>query len=170
MKIYIFFSMILEILNTCNNLDNYYYCNTELKNIPEEWDNRCFQTPPRNDNLGNYRETFQDMNYLVGYTQLLYSEDRNSCIINFITKVNPKLGIEGKDYKIKYKFDEIEQDNNNITINSENSYPNGFPVSFQLLDINNDALISKLELKTFYRIIQSKSGCLKSKWTKRYNS
>ena len=151
MKIYILFNVILKILNTCNNFDNYYYCNTELKNVyPEEWDNRCFQTPPRNDTLGNYRETFQDMNYLVGYTQLIYSKDRNSCTINFITKVNPKLGIEGIDYKIIYKFGEIEQDNNNITINSEISYPNGFQVSAKLLDINSKTIIAKLELENEY--------------------
>ena len=152
MKIILIFLRILEIYNNiCNNFDNYYFCNSEDQNIyPEEWDNRCFQTPPRNDTFNNYRETFQDMNYLVGYTQLLYSEDRNSCIINFITKVNPKLGIEGKNYKIKYKFGEIEQDNNSMTINSENSYPNGFPVSVKLLDINNDALIAKLELENEY--------------------
>ena len=151
MKIYIFFNVILEILNTCNNFDNYYYCNSELKNsYPEEWDNRCFQTPPRNDTLGNYRETFQDMNYLVGYTQLIYSKDRSSCTINFITKVNPILGNEGIDYKIKYKFGEIEQDNNNITINSKISYPNGFPISAKLLDINSENIIAKLELENEY--------------------
>ena len=69
------------------------------------------------------------MNFFVGYTQLIYSKDRNSFTINFITKVNQKLGIEGINYKIKYKFGEIEQDSNNITINFENSYPNGFHVS-----------------------------------------
>ena len=151
MKIFLIFLPILKILNNCNNFDNYYYCNSEHQNIyPEEWDNRCFQTPPRNDTLNNYRETYQDMNYLVGYTQLLYSEDRNSCIINFITKVNPILGFEDIDYKIIYKFGEIDQENNNITINSENSYPNGFPVSARLLDIRNKNLIAKLELENIY--------------------
>jgi len=150
MKIILIFLLFLETLNNCNNFDNYYYCNSKNQNTyPEEWDNSCFQTPPRNETL-NYRETFQDMNYLVGYTQLLYSEDRKSCVINFITKVNPKLGIEGYDYKIKYKFGEIEQDNNNITINSEISYPNGFPISAKILDINNEILIAKLELENEY--------------------
>lgn len=48
------------------------------------------------------------MHYLVGYAQMIYSSNRNECTINFITKVNPMLGIENEDFKIIYKFGGIE--------------------------------------------------------------
>ena len=94
----------------CSNLNGEYGCKGDQREYPADWDERSFQTPPRDDTLGNYRETYQDMHYLVGYAQLLYSSDKKVCTINFITRVNPKLGTPGTDYKILYTFGTTEQE------------------------------------------------------------
>ena len=153
MKIYLIFCIILEIKNSCNNFDDYYKCTNEYPNeYPEEWDENCFQTPPKNDTLGNYRNSYQDMHYLVGYAQLKYSKDKNICMINFITKVNKKLGVEGINYKILFKFGNKEQENKTFILTSENSYPNGISLSARIIDINNNNEIAKLELENVYFI------------------
>ena len=79
----------------CFNFDDDYKCNENETNYeyPESWDERCFQTPPRNDIFGRYKSTYQDMHYLVGYAQLKYSSDKKNCNISFITKVNPEIPI-----------------------------------------------------------------------------
>ena len=50
----------------CSNLNGEYVCYGNQREYPSDWDDRSFQTPPRDDTLGNYRETYQDMNLLVG--------------------------------------------------------------------------------------------------------
>ena len=67
---------------------------------PEEYDIYGFQTPPRNDALGNYKSTYQDMRYLVGWAELTYNTAKTRCTIKFNTRVNPDLGIEDEDYVI----------------------------------------------------------------------
>ena len=116
-----------QICEDCSNLNGEYGCVGDQREYPSDWDERSFQTPPSDDTLGNYRETYQDMHYLVGYAQLLYSSDKKECTINFITKVNPKLGTEGTDYKILYTFDKTEQEKNTFKITSESSYPTVCP-------------------------------------------
>ena len=104
----ILFSLnLLIILNEdCSVFDDEYLCEEEEISYDEKYDENAFQTPPRNDIYGRYRTTYQDMHYLVGYAQLKYSSDRKICTITFITRVNPKLGKEGEDYKILYTFAE----------------------------------------------------------------
>ena len=133
----------------CSNLNGEYGCNGDQREYPAEWDERSFQTPPRDDTLGNYRETYQDMHYLVGYAQLLYSSDKRVCTINFITRVNPKLGTEGADYKILYTFDTTEQEDSSYTVTSDKSYPNGMPISARVVD-NNGNQLAKLVLEDEY--------------------
>ena len=89
------------------------------------------------------------MHYLVGYVQLKYSSDRKICTINFITRVNPKLGEEGKDYKILYKFGDREQESNSFTFISSMSYPDGMTISARIID-NNENEVAKLELEDEY--------------------
>ena len=79
-KLLILTCLFLEVLNEgetkeeCTNLNEEYSCNiSNDTEYPKSWDERSFQTPPRDDELGNYRPTYQDMHYLVGYAQLLYS-------------------------------------------------------------------------------------------------
>jgi len=139
-----------ESKEECTNLNEEYSCNlSNDTEYPESWDERSFQTPPKDDTLGNYRPTYQDMHYIVGYAQLLYSSDKKVCTINFITRVNPKLGKEGTDYKILYTFGKKEQESSSITLTSDDSYPDGMPVSAKIID-NNGKEIAKLELEDEY--------------------
>ena len=141
---------VLGILaEDCSNLNGEYGCDGDQREYPSDWDERSFQTPPKDDTLGNYRETYQDMHYLVGYTQLLYSSDKRVCTINFITRVNPKLGTEGVDYKILYTFDKTEQDDSSYTVTSDNKYPDGMPISARVVD-NNGNQLAKLVLEDEY--------------------
>ena len=136
------------------NWDSKYYCkNNDNFDLFETWDNRGFQTPPRNDIYNRYKPTYQDMHYLVGYAQLKYSSDRTNCTINFITRVNPVLGIEGKDYYILYSFGEYEQVNSTIFLTKENgTYPNGMPISAKIMDMKRSIELVKLELEEEYFI------------------
>ena len=143
------FFIIGVLCEDCSNLNGEYGCNGDQKEYPSDWDERSFQTPPRDDTLGNYRETYQDMHYLVGYAQLLYSSDKKVCTINFITRVNLKLGTAGTDYKILYTFGTIEQESNSITLTSDNKYPDGMPISAKIVD-NNGKQLAKLELEDEY--------------------
>ena len=139
-----------ESKDECTNINDEYACSSQDQTTyPDSYDIRSFQTPPRNDTQGNYRETYQDMHYLVGYAQLKYSSDRTICTINFITRVNPKLGEEGKDYKILYKFGDREQESNTFTLISSMSYPDGMSISARIID-NNENEIAKLELEEEY--------------------
>ena len=133
----------------CSNLNGEYGCQGDQREYPSDWDERSFQTPPRDDTLGNYRKAYQDMHYLVGYSQLLYSADKKTCTINFITRVNPKLGNEGTDYTILYKFGETEQESKTFVVTSDNSFPDGLPISAKIVDKNGKE-IAKLELEDEY--------------------
>ena len=119
--------------------------------IPEDYDIYGFQTPPRNDALGNYLPTFQDMRYLVGWAELNYNEAKTSCTVKFHIKVNPELGIEGEDYFIYYTFSDFdEQSTNEIHVNSiDDRFPNGMSVSCRI--INNDGNeVASLKLEDIY--------------------
>ena len=150
-KIITFIVLFTNIFSEdCWNFNGEYGCNGDQKEYPPEWDDRSFQTPPRDDTLGNYRETYQDMNLLVGYAQLKYSGDRQTCTINFITRVNPKLGKEGTDYRILYTFDNTEQLSSSITLTANNNkYPDGMPLSARIIDMTGFEL-AKLELDDEY--------------------
>ena len=150
LTIILFHLISIAFSEDCSNLNGEYGCmNNDQHEYPSSWDERSFQTPPRDDTLGNYRETYQDMNLLLGYAQLKYSQDKNQCKITFITRVNPKLGTEGVDYKILYTFDQTEQDINTITLTSQNKYPNGMPISARIIDMTGFEL-AKLELEEEY--------------------
>ena len=73
------------------------------------------------------------------------------CKINFLTRVNPKLGTEGIDYKILYKFGENEQFNNTYIVRSDSYYPNGLSISTIIIYKDNN-ILSKLELENEYFI------------------
>ena len=152
--ILLFYIKFIQILNeSCSTFDEEYICEGDKRTFDEEMDENAFQTPPRNDIYGRYKPTYQDMHYLVGYAQLKYSLDRKNCTIKIITKVNKKLGIEGIDYYFLYKFGEIEIENDNITLCSENdSYPNGMPILVKLIDMKTEKQIVKLELEEEYFI------------------
>ena len=158
MKFKILFFLLINVLKTiediCTNFDEDYKCkNNRDFNIDDNWDDRGFQTPPRNDIYNKYKSSYQDMHYFVGYAQLKYSSDKKKCKITFISKVNPKLGEEGKDYYILYTFGEINQKNNTIILTSEkDKYPNGMPISAKIINIRTSTVVVKLELEEEYFI------------------
>ena len=147
--IYILISKIIN--EECDIYDNKYSCAFGQNHYSEDWDNFGFQTPPRDDILRNYKESYQDMHYLVGYAQLIYSDNKAQCKINFITRVNPKLGTEGIDYKILYKFGKNEQFNNTYIVKKDSYYPNGLSISAEIIDKDNNQ-VAKLELENEYFI------------------
>ena len=154
--IYIFFFSHIHILisESCDNWNDRYLCQTQGNyEISESWDERAFQTPPKNDIYNRYKSTYQDMHYLVGYAQLKYSSNKNTCTVKFITKVNPKLGTNGVDYRIYYKFGNVEQEEDTIILNSkDNKYPEGMSISAKIIDIRSGIDLIKLELEDEYFI------------------
>ena len=128
------------------------YPEQEQYTIPEEYDNYAFQTPPRNDALGNYLSTYQDMRYIVGYAEITYNRKRNICNIRFITFVNPDLGTEGIDYEILYSFgDEDETYDNEFEVNSrDDSYPNGISISCRVINRSTQNEVVSLKLPEVY--------------------
>ena len=152
--LFFFFNIFVTIEEYCDNWDSKYTCKTLGDyQIPSSWDERAFQTPPRNDIYGRHREAYQDMHYLVGYAQLQYSLDKQICTIKFITKINPKLGKEGENYYIRYTFGNIEQESNIFIITpNNNTYNDGMPISARIYDSRTKAELVKLELEEEYFI------------------
>jgi len=152
--LFFFFNIFATIEEDCFNWDDKYTCKTIGDyEIPSSWDERGFQTPPRNDIYGRHKETYQDMHYLVGYAQLKYSLDKQICTIKFITKVNPKLGKEGENYYIRYIFGNIYQESNIFVITpNNNTYNDGMPISARIYDSRTQAELVKLELEEEYFI------------------
>ncbi len=113
----------------CSNLNGEYGCQGDQKAYPDSWDERRWQTPPRNDE--HWKESYQDMHDVVGYAQLKYSSDRRICTIKFIATVNPALG----NYQVLYKFGDREQESNSFTVtpSQTESYKDGFPISCRVL-------------------------------------
>ena len=122
--------------------------------IPEEYDIYGFQTPPRNDALGNYESTYQDMRYLVGWAELTYNAAKTRCTIKFNTRVNPDLGIEDADYVIYYTFGNFEeQESNELILNSkDDSYPNGLSASCRIVNLKTGNEAVSLQLQDIYLI------------------
>ena len=113
----------------CSNLNGEYGCQGDQKAYPDSWDERRWQTPPRNDE--HWKESYQDMHDVVGYAQLKYSSDRRICTIKFIATVNPALG----NYQVLYKFGDREQESNSftVTLSQTQNYKDGFPISCRVL-------------------------------------
>ena len=113
----------------CSNLNGEYGCQGDQKAYPDSWDERRWQTPPRNDE--HWKESYQDMHDVVGYAQFKYSSDRRICTIKFIATVNPALG----NYQVLYKFGDREQESNSFTVtpSQTQSYKDGFPISCRVL-------------------------------------
>ena len=159
-KFYILF-LILIInstkcsLDDCKAIDTLSCEKLETEHdIPEEYDKLAFQTPPRNDALGHYVSTYQDMRYLVGWAEYNYNEAKTRCTIKFHTKVNPDLGTKGEQYEIYYTFGDFEeQESNEITLNSrDDSYPNGLSASCRIINLNSGNEVVSLKLQDIYLI------------------
>ena len=132
---------------SCNKLQQEY-------EVPEECDKYAFQTPPRNDALGHYLSTFQDMSYIVGWIEYNYNEAKTQCNVTFNVKVNPNLGTENQDYYIYYSFGDFEeQEKNQINLNSiDDSYPNGLSPSCRVVNKRTGNEVANLQLQNIYFI------------------
>ena len=111
-KTLLIYCLIHQIYLECGVLDEKYGC--DGYNIKEEYN--YFQTPPRSDTDENYKTTYQDMHYLVGYTQLKYNADKTSCTVKIITFINTQKIVDnlGTNYKMQYKFGDIIKDDDSL--------------------------------------------------------
>ena len=137
---------------TCTIIDEFVCEKLEQESdVPEEYDKYGFQTPPRNDPLGNYLPSFQDMRYLVGWAELKYNTEKTRCQVIFHTKVNPDLGTKDEDYNIYYTFgDFIEQESNEIILNArDDSFPNGMSISCRIINKKQEMKWQIFNLKIF---------------------
>lgn len=128
----------------CSNFNGEYPCQGEQVEYPTSWDTRSFQTPPRNDL--DWRKGYQDMHLLVGYVQIKYTQDKKSCTLIFITKVNKKKVSEAA--KTVYTFGDKEQESNTISLTSADKYPDGMKLSVKL--IQDGKTIATLDLEEVY--------------------
>ena len=139
---------ISTITEDCSNFNGEYPCQGDQREYDKSWDERSFQTPPRGDK--NYKESYQDMNLLVGYAALKYNQEKTECTIKFVTRVNNKK--LPSDYKIKYYFgDEKEQDEDTFIFTSskhKDKYKNGLIMIAKIFV--DDKVIAKLELEEEY--------------------
>ena len=121
------------LIPECEFDEDYYSCKSmqnEDFSVPEYLDDYGFQTPNKYDIHGLYKESYQDMGFFVGYARLNYSSNKDRCSITFITRINPKVGKEGIDYYILYKFGAEETRNKTKEFSSKNdSYPEGISLS-----------------------------------------
>ena len=147
--------LITEISSQCQLIDAVSCVALEEEfEIPDRYDIYGFQTPPRNDALGNYLSTFQDMRYIVGWIELSYNAAKTRCTVTFNTKVNPDLGIEGDDYHILYTFGDYEEQESNelVATSRDESYPNGLSVSCRVINEKTGNEVVSLKLQDVYFI------------------
>ena len=147
------FSLIHQIYLDCGVWNEQYGC--DGTNIKNEYN--YFQTPPRSDTDENYKATYQDMYYLVGYTQLKYNSEKTSCKVKVITFVNTqKLQEKLASYKMQYKFGDIIKDDDSYTFNKDdtNTPKNGLSIIVEIIDTTNENgnVFAKLELEEEYFI------------------
>jgi len=146
------FCLIHQIYLNCDILEEKYGC--DGNNIKQEYN--FFQTPHRSDIDENYKSTYQDMHYLVGYTQLKYNKDKTSCTVKIITFINT-IKLQDKlstNYKIQYKFGGITQDNDSAIFNKDdsNTPKNGLKISVEIINQADGSIFAKLEFEEEYFI------------------
>ena len=149
-----FLFYISKICNCCKYYDSEYYLTSEGGNHISEWDSYCFQTPYRNGTSDPvYRESYQDMHYIVGYARLQYSSNYTICNVSIYTRVNPnEINLE-TTHEILYSFENIEQKINYIIISKEdNPYQNGISVSARIVKKGSNETLYELKLEKEYFI------------------
>ena len=149
---FLLFYLFLKNINTEDLYNNYYNCGQNNG----AWNDRCFQTPYRDGNIDPvYKTSYQDMHYLVGYTQLQYFDNNEKCKISIYTRVNTNKIFLGSTHKLLYKFgDSPYQTENFYTVTKENDgYPDGFPLSVKIVKTDNEEnTVAYLELEEEYFI------------------
>ena len=134
----------------CFYYKNFYDCvgGNGVSEYWDKWDDFCFQTPYRGGTSDPvYRESYQDMHYLVGYAKQEYYSNRTVCNVSVYTRVNKKKIFLGSQHELIYTFGEIEQKTNYFLIYKENgSYIDGLSVSVRIINNTNNTLY-KLNLE-----------------------
>ena len=142
-KICLIYFLIIEIFSQCDLYNSEYVCSSTSVNTYNNELGRRFQTPSSQQE--NYQSSYQGMHDLVGYPQLDYSADRKSCTVKIQLYENSRSAGTQKIFK----FGDIEQTDNSITVTDANSYPDGLALSVKWLDNSNNE-VSKLEFENVY--------------------
>ena len=85
LSLFILFHLLI-IINNQAIIDSLYSCDINQNAISSLFDENCFQTPPKNDILGNYKSSYQDMHYIVGYAQLKYFDNQKNVELLLLLK------------------------------------------------------------------------------------
>ena len=137
--------------NKCYFYKDFYNCGADGDTTyKDQWDDFCFQTPFKGGTTDPvYRDSYQDMHYLVGYAKQEYYSNRTICNVSVYTRVNKKKVFLGTQHELLYTFGDIEQSTNYILIYKDNhSYIDGLNVSVRI--------VKKGETNTLYQLILEK--------------
>ena len=155
--------LIFYLIKRRRNQDCYYYVdhyncdggvkddNWGVKKYWNDWDEYfCFQTPYKGGTSDPvYRESYQDMHYLVGYAKQEYYENKTICNVSVYTRVNKKKIFLGTQHELRYTFGDIDQTTNYILIYKENgSYIDGLNVTVRI--------VNKGQMDTLYKLVLEK--------------
>ena len=148
------FSKITFLLDDCTKFEEYYYCGEKGGGENRiEWDKRCFQVPRRGGTADPvYRESYQDMHYLQGYTKLRYNQEKTLCNISVYTKINTEE-VNMTSHELIYTFGTTEQSSEYFILTKDNdTYPDGLNVSVRIIDKDSNTTFASLELEEEYFI------------------
>ena len=148
--IFIFY-LIFKLIFDCDQYENYYTCG-QNSGTENDWNSRCFQTPKREETTDDpvYVSTYQDMHYLVGYTQIRYNQNKDICKVIIYTKVNT-AEVDMNTYKLFYTFGETEQESDYFIVSKYNdTFPDGLNISVRLAHKDTKVTFAKLELEEEY--------------------
>lgn len=105
----------------CSNFNGENSCQGSQTEYPSGWNNRKFQTPPRNDPL--WRETYQDMHLITGYISIKYNnKEKTQATLTFETNVNTN---EVTNPEVIYYFGDIKQSSNTFIVSNQMDTKNG---------------------------------------------
>ena len=148
----IIYFLFLKLILACKVYDYHYQCSSNSESA-ETWNKRCFQTPKKGGTDDpKYRDSYQDMHYIVGYVKLKYSQDKQLCNISVYTKINEyDTSLNMTNHELLYTYGEIEQKNNYFILTKDNdTFPNGLNVSVRIANKVSNETFAKLEFEEEY--------------------
>ena len=153
-RIFILLLIIRNILLDCWYYDNHYNCGWDGDKDKNNWDSYCFQTPTRNGNQDpEYRDTYQDMHYIVGYAKERYYDNQKYCEISVYTRVNTNEINLDTTHEILYTFGNIEQRENYFIIDKDiDPHPDGISISVRVVKKGETNTLYELKLEKEYFI------------------
>lgn len=116
--ILIFYFIQNLIAEDCSNFNQENSCQGSGTEYPDSWKDRKWQTPPRDHSL--WRDSYQDMNLIVGYVQILYNSDKTNAQLKVNTWLNnEKLPIE---YIVTYVFGNTRTSSNTFLVSKQDTF------------------------------------------------